>query len=152
VQEIDAMLAAIPAMLDGQFAAIGQWALRYRLPRPLNLMNLAMDCASYASSERLVRIEREAPSALLGNAINFPLPDLCDVRGLPRLSDAYRSPVNSDVRALLISGTFDGRTPGQNARDAARGLSRAKVLEIEHASHGLFREPAVLDAILAFIR
>ena len=152
VREIDAMVAAIPAMLDGQFAALGAWALRYRFPRPLNLMNLAMDCASYASAERLTQIRRDGPSALLGNAINFPLPDLCDVPGLPRLPDESRAPLLVDVPALLISGTFDGRTPVANAVDVARSFPRARTLVVEGASHGLFREAVVMKSILSFFR
>ena len=152
VQEIDAMLAAIPALLAGDLSALGQWALRARLPRPLNLMNLAVDCASYASAERLARIAREAPGASLGDAINFPLPALCALPALPRLPDAYRAPLSSDVPALLVAGTFDGRTPVQNARDVARGLPRARVLVVEGASHGLFREAAALDSVVSFLR
>jgi pimeloyl-ACP methyl ester carboxylesterase len=152
VQEIDAMLAAIPALLAGDHTALGQWALRARVPRPIGLMNLAMDCASYASPDRLARIAREAPRALLGGAINFPLPALCETPGLPRLPDAYRAPLSADVPALLVAGAFDGRTPVQNARDVARGLPRARVLVVEGASHGLFREAAVLDAVVGFLR
>lgn len=151
-QEIDAMLEAIPALLDGRFAALAQWALRWRAPRPLNLMNLAMDCASYATPGRLARIEREARTALLGDAMNFPLPGICAVDGLPRLNDAYRAPVASEVPALLVSGTFDGRTPVQNAVGLARGFPRARMLVVDGASHGLFREARVLEAVLAFFR
>ena len=152
ISEIDTMLAAIPAMLDGQFAALAQWALRYRISRPINLMNLAMDCASYASEARLARIRSESPTVVLGDVINFPLPDVCEMPGLPRLPDQFRAPLQSNVRALLVSGTFDGRTPPQNATDVLTGLPRGRSLAIDGASHGLFREPMVLQSVLAFFR
>ncbi len=151
VPEIDAVLAALPAMLDGDYTTLGRWAAGYRQPRALHLMNLAMDCASYASPERLDRIRRTAPDALLGDVINFPLPMLCDVAGLPRLPETFRAPLRSEVPALLVSGTFDGRTPVSNARDVAAGMPKARILVIDGASHGLFREAAVLDEIIAFL-
>src|SRR5690606_17820881 len=92
------------------------------------------------------------PSELLGDAIVFPLPGLCAVPGLPRLPETYRELVVSDVPALLVSGSFDGRTPVQNATEVARGLPNARVLIIDGASHGLFRERRVLEAVLAFFR
>jgi pimeloyl-ACP methyl ester carboxylesterase len=152
VSEIDAMVAAIPAMLDGQFATLAQWALRFRISRPINLMNLAMDCASYGTAGRLARIRSESSMVVLGDVINFPLPDACDVPGLPRLPDQFRTPLQSNVRALLVSGTFDGRTPPQNAADVSIGLPRARSLVIEGASHGLFREQKALEHVLAFFR
>jgi pimeloyl-ACP methyl ester carboxylesterase len=152
VPQINAMVAAVPAMLAGNFAALGQWALGYRLPKPLGLMNLAMDCASYASPDRLARIAREAQSTTLGDAILFPLPDICQTPGLPRLSDAYRQPLKSDHAVLLISGTFDGRTPVQNAAIVASDLPRSKTMVIEGASHGLFREQSVSAAAVLFLR
>lgn len=152
VQEIDAMLAAIPALLDGRHDALARWAVRARAPRPLNLMNLAMDCASYASPARLARVERERASALLGDAMSFPLPALCAAPGLPRLGDDFRRPARSDAPALLVSGTFDGRTPPPNAEEAARVLPNARTLVVEGASHGLFREASVNAAMLEFFR
>lgn len=122
VPEIDAMLAAIPLMLAGDYRVLARWAAGYRSPRPLNVMNLAMDCASFASPERLAQIARAAPTSVSGDAINFPLPALCEVPGLPRLPSAFREPMRSPVEALLISGTFDGRTPVVNAAEVARGI------------------------------
>ena len=84
--------------------------------------------------------------------MDFPRPALCDVPGLPRLPDDFRAPITSDVRALLVSGTFDGRTPPPNAEVVARGLPDARLLVIDGASHGLFGERAVLEAMLAFFR
>jgi pimeloyl-ACP methyl ester carboxylesterase len=150
VPKIRAMVAAIPAMLGGDFTALAQWAVSYRRARPLQLMHLAMDCASYASPARLREIALEAPASVLGDAINFPLPGVCEVPGLPRLADDYRAAWTSQVRALLIAGTLDGRTPVQNAVDVGSNLPRSRLLVIDGASHALFREPAVNSAMTAF--
>ncbi|MES2176862.1 MAG: alpha/beta fold hydrolase [Gemmatimonadota bacterium] len=150
--KIKAMTAAVSLMLAGDFTSLAQWAVVYRRARPLQLMHLAMDCASYASSERLQRIAREAQKSVLGDAINFPLPGVCDVPGLPRLSDSYRESVTSPVSALLVAGTWDGRTPVQNAIDVGRTLSRSRMLIVNRASHALFREPEVNAALLEFFK
>jgi pimeloyl-ACP methyl ester carboxylesterase len=152
VPKIDALVAAVPAMHHGEFSALGQWALANRAPRPINLMNLAIDCASYSSRDRLARIARESQSALLGDAINFPLPGICDIKNLPRLPDSFRDTFTSDAPVLLISGTFDGRTPVQNAVEVGQGMRRARMLVIDGASHGLFREAAVTAALVEFFR
>jgi hypothetical protein len=60
---------------------------------------------------------------VLGDAINFPLPGLCELPGLPRLPKTYRRAWTSPVRALLIAGTLDDRTRVQNAIDAGPPLA-----------------------------
>lgn len=152
IRQIDAMVGAIPGMLEGDFTALARWAVGYRSPKPLSLMNLAMDCASYASPERLARIRLEAEAALLGNAMDFPLPELCDVPGLPRLPASFRAPLASDVPALLVSGTLDGRTPVRNAADLARALPNGRLLTVDGASHGLFGEERVMREVVDFLR
>ena len=152
VPKIRAMAAAIPRMLADDFSELARWAVGYRRSRPLQLMHLAMDCASYASDPRLQRIALEARTSVLGDAMNHPLPDLCNVPGLPRLPDGYRDAWTSPVPALLIAGTLDGRTPVQNAVDVSRSLPHSKLLVINGASHALFREAEVNEAMLTFFR
>ena len=129
VPEIDAVVGALPALLSGDFAELARATLRARLPRQLDLMNLAMDCASYASPEQLALIRAEAPQAILGDVINFPLPALCDAVGLSRLPDDFRASLHSDVRALLRSGHArrahtGGKRRGGGAHAAPRTDSR----------------------------
>ncbi len=152
VPEINAMVASIPAMIDGDYAPLARWALRDRAPRPLNLMNLAMDCASYASPARLQRIRAESDEAILGDAINFPLPALCDRLALARLSAGYRAALHATVPALLIAGEFDGRTPVENAYEVAANMPNAQVMLVRGASHGLFGATEVTAAMLSFFR
>jgi hypothetical protein len=76
--------AAIHAMLSGDFTDLGRWAYDYRQAISLSAMAVAMDCASFASAARLERIRRETGSAILGAAIDFPFPAICEGLKLPR--------------------------------------------------------------------
>ena len=85
-------------------------------------MGLLVDCASGASAERLTRIEREAITTLLGNAINMPKFDLCDFLGVVDLGDEFRADLQTDVPVMLVSGSLDPRTPVSNAEQVLIGL------------------------------
>ena len=149
--------AQLPALIHAlavqdDFTPLARWSAAARAPRPLDAMHLAMDCASYASEARLRQRSAEAASTLLGGAIDAPLPGVCDVPGLPQLGDDFRAPLRSDVPALLVSGTIDGRTPPANAAEVARGMPAARLLTVEHAAHSLIGLPEVMAATLAFLR
>jgi len=77
----------------------------------------AMDCASSADPERLRQIEQEAKNTLLGNAIDFPYPEVCAGLDNSDLGSAFRQPIRTKVPALFISGTLDARTPVSNAEE-----------------------------------
>jgi hypothetical protein len=94
-----------------------------------------MDCASGVSKERQERIRREAGETLLGDAINFPFPEICDVWGNPDLGDSYRSQVDSSVPTLLISGTLDGFTPVSNAEEVAKELPNSVHVIVDGGGH-----------------
>ncbi|MEO8201302.1 MAG: alpha/beta fold hydrolase [Gemmatimonadota bacterium] len=137
VQQISALPDMISKMLHGDFSALAFWAFRFRQAHPLIGMHLAMDCASYATDARLVRIQQELPGSRLGDAINFPMLAVCDLPALPRLPDSFRAPVHSDAAVLLVSGDLDGRTPPSNAAEVARGLPNAHLLLLVNSSHSL---------------
>jgi tetratricopeptide (TPR) repeat protein len=142
-------------MARGDYADLARWAYAFRKPRALSAMTLAMDCASYASPARLERIEREGRTALLGAAIDYPFPGLCQVPGLPRLDEGFRAPLESDIPTLFISGTLDGRTPVENAEEVAAGFSNGRHLVIQGAAHSdplFLSSPAILETMLAFAR
>ena len=123
-REIDAMLTALPAILEGSYTEVARSALPYRLPRVLNLMNVAVDCASSASPERLARIRAEGAEALLGNVMDFPLPELCEAAGLLPLPSDFRTPVESEVPALLFirAGKRLASTNKERHADPAPGV------------------------------
>lgn len=125
------------------------------LQRRARAMTFTTDCASGASTDRLARIEREAGRTLLGDAANFPFPDVCDAWPHLDLGPDFRAPVRSSAPTLFISGTLDGRTPPSNAVEVASGFSRFHHLVLDGASHDddlLLSSPRIGEVILRFLR
>ncbi len=144
--------ATILASSREDFTALGRWALGYRRTAGLSMMGVTMDCASYASGERLARIRQEGSSALVGDLIDFPFPDFCNGAPLPRLPEEFRSPLHSEVPALFIVGSMDARTPEANARAIAATMPNARVLVIDNAPHGIPGHAELPGMIGRFLR
>jgi pimeloyl-ACP methyl ester carboxylesterase len=146
----------IARLEEGDWTALALSIGRFRFGRTPSLMSAAMDCASGASAARRRRIAEEAKTTLLGDAINMPFPEVCATLGIPDLGDAFRAPVvRSDVPALLISGTLDGRTSPRNAEQVMKGLTHATHLVIDGAGHSdplFLSSPKILEAIQQFLR
>ena len=112
-------------------------------------MALGMDVASGIAPDRLARVEAQAATALLGDALNFPMPHLRNAIPGHTLGPAFRAPVASDRPALLLSGTLDGRTYPEAHAEVAAGLSRGALVTIEHAGHNLFFSHPEVPALIA---
>jgi pimeloyl-ACP methyl ester carboxylesterase len=151
-----ALLPAIYAgIAAGELGELGQimydrW--RSRFGRYAGGMSEAMDSASGISAERLKLVEEQARTSLLGDALNFPMPQLLGAYGVPDLGDDFRAPVTSAVPALFLSGTLDGRTYPESAAATAARFSNATHVLIENAGHNLFMvSPDVTEVIVAFL-
>ncbi len=146
--------AAIYAMSHGEYFRLATLTVGERRVGGYSAMSLLMDCASYATAQRLEHIEQEASRTLLGAAIDFPFPCVCEVESMPRLGDDFRAPLRSDIPALFISGTVDGRTPISNAEEIAKGFTNHQHLIIRGASHGgdLFTSsPVIVESVKLFL-
>lgn len=151
-------LATLPVayreMAAGDFRRLGQLALesrtRWRLGTAMTYM---MDLSSSGSPRRIQRIRREARTALLGNAMNFPIMALGDIWPVADLGADYRAPVRSPVPTLLLVGDLDARTPVENAREIARSLPNAKLVILENAAHqfDLFGDPLIQPLLTDFL-
>jgi pimeloyl-ACP methyl ester carboxylesterase len=150
--------AWVARMERGEFGVIAEerlmrnaWeALRVELP--LGVARYAMDCASGATAARRRTIERESRETLLGNTIDFPLPETCDAVGCPDLGDEFRAAPRSDVRVLFVTGTLDCRTPAENVAELAPGLPNHQHLVVDDAGHGdLLLATRVQAAIAQFL-
>jgi len=118
----------------------------------MRAMPTIMDLASGISEPRLALVEEQAPSALLGDATNFPMPHLNDEGAPYRLPESFRSDPISAIPALVISGTLDGRTYPESAIEATEGLSARTVLTVENAGHNLFFDhPQIVPSIIDFL-
>lgn len=146
--------SAIRELLGGNFQRFAQIAiLRRERTGVQSAMKMMMDLSSGATAARRERIAREASTALLGNAINFPGMYLDRSWGAVDLGDAFRRPVTSNVPTLFLVGDLDPRTPVDNAREAATTLSRASVVVIENATHqfDLFGAPPLREILERFL-
>jgi len=120
-----------------------------------SVMSVAMDCASGITTARKTVIANEAKRTLLGDAINLPFPEICGAVNVPDLGDAFRAPLRSDVPALLISGTLDGRTRPRQADELRATMPNAQHLVIEGAGHSdplWLSSPKILEAMKNFLR
>jgi len=151
-------LVVFPKLLyaiDQGDASVLRWFVQKRLGTfsSLNAMSLVMDGASGAPPGRWERIHAEAASGLLGNAMNFPYPDINEIWGTPDLGDDFRSPIVSDVRTLFLSGTLDWNTPPYQAEMVRFGFTNGTHIIVEGAGHEqVIPQPEVGRAIVAFLR
>lgn len=132
-----------------------QWFAQRRagILSSVNGMAAVMDVASGASAERLALIERQAAESLFGNAANWPMPTWNAAWSVPDLGDAYRSPLVSDARALLLSGTLDWNTPPFQAEQLRWGMPNATHLVVRNAGHEQITvHPEIGAAIRRFLR
>lgn len=135
------LLGAIALMVRG---GLGSW----------RAMPTAMDVASGQSPQRRALAAAQARQSLLGDALNFPFPEVADGLGMLDLGEAFRAPLHSDVPVLFISGTLDGRTPHANAQALLPGFSKGKELLVRGASHDnemWVGNPGVANNIAGFL-
>ncbi len=143
----------IARLEKGDWIALALLSGQKRMGTMFNAMSIAMDCASGASAAWVEEIRRQADSTLLGDAMNFPFPEICNSQF--DLGDEFRKPFDSSIPALLISGTLDGRTPSENAKKTAKHLSNSQHLVIEGAGHSdplFLSSPKILKAIKVFMK
>lgn len=113
----------------------------------------AMDLASGATPARLALVRKEAETSLLGDALNFPMPHVMGVRPGIDLGDKFRSPFKSNIPALFISATLDGRTYPDEAREEIKGFSNKTWLVVENGGHNIYEaDKRVADAVVAFFK
>ena len=134
-------LRALPArylaMAQGDFSWLAAQAMRERMGLRSNLMEEATDIASGATAVRRQQIAAEAPTTLLGDAMNEPFHALGDLFGNPDLGDAFRGRLYSDVPILLAGGSLDARTPISNAEELLPDLPNGQLLKVAGVSHDM---------------
>ncbi len=111
----------------------------------------AMDLASGISPSRLDLVERAARTAVLGDALNYPMPHLLGAVPGVDLGEDFRAPMQIDTPALLVAGTLDGRTPlEEQAEVADQFRNKARVI-VENAGHNVFEaHPEVQNLLVRF--
>ncbi|MCH7860486.1 alpha/beta fold hydrolase [Sphingomonas sp. NPDC092331] len=113
----------------------------------------AMDLASGISPARLAMVQREARTAILGDALNFPMPHLLGAVPAVDLGEAFRAPIRIDHPALLLAGSLDGRTPLAEQEEVAAQFRRKSRVIVENAGHNVFEaHPDVQALLVRFFR
>jgi len=113
----------------------------------------ATDLASGISPARLALVRREAKTAVLGEALNFPMPQLLGAVPGVDLGEGFRSPLRIDHPALLVAGTLDGRTPMSEQDVVAAQFRRKSRVIVENAGHNVFEaHPDVQGLLVRFFR
>lgn len=113
----------------------------------------AMDAASGISSDRARLVQEQARTSLLGDVLNFPIPHVGNAFGVPDLGDAFRRPVRSSVPTLFLSGTLDGRTYPESAREIAARFANGAHVIVENGGHNLFEaSPLIREVIVAYMK
>ena len=126
-----------------------------RKPGAISLRGMpeAMDAASGTSKDRARLVQEQARTSLLGDVLNFPIPHLGDALGVPDLGDDFREPVRSSVPALFLSGTLDGRTYPESAREIAARFANGTHVIVENGGHNLFEaSPLVGETIVSYMK
>jgi pimeloyl-ACP methyl ester carboxylesterase len=113
----------------------------------------AMDIASGISAKKLAMVQREAKTAVLGDSFNFPMPQLSGAIPGIDLGDRFRESFKTDVPALLIAGTLDGRTPLAEQAEVAQQFRRKVQLTVENAGHDVLEaHPEVSTILVQFFK
>jgi pimeloyl-ACP methyl ester carboxylesterase len=116
-------------------------------------MSVAMSCSGGYSSERFARVQREAQTSLVGNAINLQLiPGICKLVGDPDLGPEHRTRLWSTIPTLFLSGTLDGTTPPFQAEQVRWGFPNSVHLIVENAGHETLPFTRVQSIVLDFFK
>lgn len=144
------------AMLPGAYLALDAGMIEMLAPflgrvagqLRVSGMPEAMDMASGVSPERLALVQREAQTAVLGDALNFPMPHLVGAVPGINLGEAFRAPIQIDQPALLVAGTLDGRTPLEEQAEVAAQFRRKAQVTVDNAGHNVFEAHPEVQALL----
>ncbi|RME51832.1 MAG: alpha/beta fold hydrolase [Deltaproteobacteria bacterium] len=143
------------AFSQGNFESLARWtAKRIRSPHRSNLTAILTDCASGATAERKEKIRGSEETFFPTEIVNFPFPAVCDFVPYRDLGDEFRTPFSSRVPVLFISGSFDPRTPPENAEELLPHFPNGIHLLLEGAGHGreLFRKsPRFAEILIDFL-
>jgi len=150
------MLGVYRAADAGDYQPLADLMQRFSSPgEPMRMraMPMAMDVASGIGDDLLATVKTQAKTALLGDTLNFPMPQLREAFPELDLGDEFRKAPVSHVPTLLLSGTLDGRTYPESQLEAVAGLDRLQAITVVNAGHNLFMtSPEVTAAIERFMR
>lgn len=105
-----------------------------------SLMASLTDCASGVASKRKEKVSKQAQDAILGDALNNVIFEVCDLLPLRDLNDELKLNFISKVPLLIICGSQDAKTPIRNGMEIMNNFENSRLLLVKYGSHDLFRE------------
>ena len=112
-----------------------------------------MDLCSGISPRKLAMVRREAKTAVMGDAHNFPMPHLLGAIPGIDLGQGFRAPIRISHRTLLVAGSLDGRTPLEEQAEVAAQFTNKSQVWVENAGHNVFEShPQVQTLLLRFFQ
>lgn len=141
-------------MYAGDFSAIAEkiWILKKYFFSRINPMSFAMDMQSGISVNRAKTVKYQMERTILGSTINFLQFEWMQTLDFPMLPEAFRKMPQNKVKALLLSGTLDGRTYLTSAKQIAKKCTNGQHVIIENAGHDLYMSsPLIGDLVLSFL-
>lgn len=149
-----AMLPGVYRALDaGRIESLGGFVGNMTGLLGVGGMPEAMDLASGISPGKLATVRREARTAVLGDALNFPMPHLLGAVPGVDLGEDFRRPIRIGNPSLLVAGSLDGRTPLEEQAEIAAQFRNKAQVRVENAGHNVWEaHPEVADLLLRFFR
>lgn len=112
----------------------------------------AMDYTAGISAERLAQVKRQASKSIFGDYQSYEQ-QVLQAFGLSDLGEAHRAPVASEVPALVLTGTLDGRYDPDDENEALKRFTQLSRVMVVNGGHNLLgQSPAVTEVILKFMR
>lgn len=105
-----------------------------------SLMASLTDCASGVTSKRKQEVSEQAKNAILGDALNNVIFEVCDLLPLKDLNSELDLNFRSKVPLLVICGSQDAQTPIRNGMEIMNNFENSRLLVVKNGSHDLFRE------------
>jgi len=105
-----------------------------------NLMASLTDCSSSITTKRKEEASRQAEDAILGDALNNVIFEVCDLLPLKDLNNELETNFTSKVPLLVICGSQDARTPIRNGMEVISNFENSRLLIVKNGSHDLFPE------------
>lgn len=148
--QLEQLYAAFDAG-QGEAVAPLLYGAFFKEPLTMSGMPELMDLASGISDERLNAFRREAAGAIVGTAINFPMPQIRGALPALDLGDRFRTNVRSAIPTLVFSGDFDLRTPLEEQMAATAGLTHVTRITVHGGGHDLLEtQPDIPNRIADF--
>jgi pimeloyl-ACP methyl ester carboxylesterase len=143
----------LPKLLDELETGRRPWSLVFNLAQllrsPVSYAWLTTDCASGVTAARAEVIANQARTAALGDAMNFPFPEINRAWAMADAGDVFRAPVSTNIPTLFVAGTLDGITPVAQTREIMHRFTQNSLLVVENGGHNSQLRPREVAAAIA---